>query len=103
MEIFLLGDVNVNFLSKSIHKEIKDIFVMHGLYQIVKLCELFTKIAGIIKNQAFKLRDFVWKAPSEPQNLFVFGYVSKVFVEKELRRLKRGKDAGSDNSSTKYP
>ena len=64
------------------------------------LCESFTKIAGTLKNQAFKLRDFVWEAPSTPnppQNSFAFGYVSKVFVEKELRGLKRGKAAGSDN------
>ena len=54
------------------------------------LCEFFTKTAGTHKNQAFKLIDFVWEVPSTldlPQNSFAFGYVSKVFVEKELRGL----------------
>ena len=37
MEIFFLGDINVNYLVKSSHKEIKELFITHGLHQLVKL------------------------------------------------------------------
>ena len=37
METFLLGDINVNYLVKSCHKEIKELFITHGLHQLVKL------------------------------------------------------------------
>ena len=37
METFLLGDINVNCLVKSSHKEIEELFVTHGLHQLVKL------------------------------------------------------------------
>ena len=37
METFLLGDINVNYLVKSSHKEIKELFITHGLHQLVKL------------------------------------------------------------------
>ena len=37
METFLLGDINVNYLVKSCHKEIKELFINHGLHQLVKL------------------------------------------------------------------
>ena len=37
METFLLGDINVNYLVKSSHKEIKELFITHGLYQLIKL------------------------------------------------------------------
>ena len=36
-ETFLLGDINVNYLVKSSHKEIKELFITHGLHQLVKL------------------------------------------------------------------
>ena len=37
VEMFLLGDINVNYLVKSSHKEIKELFITHGLHQPVKL------------------------------------------------------------------
>ena len=37
METILLGDTKVNYLVKSSHKEIKELFITHGLHQLVKL------------------------------------------------------------------
>ena len=37
MELFLLRDINVNYLVKSPHKEIKELFITLGLHQLVKL------------------------------------------------------------------
>ena len=37
METFYLGDINVNYLVKSSDKEIKELFITHGLHQLVKL------------------------------------------------------------------
>ena len=37
MESFLLGDINVNYLVKWYHKEIEELFITHGLHQLVKL------------------------------------------------------------------
>ena len=37
METFLLGDINVNYLAKLSYKEIKELFITHGLHQLVKL------------------------------------------------------------------
>ena len=37
METFLEGDINVNYLVKSSPKEIKELFITHGLHQLVKL------------------------------------------------------------------
>ena len=36
-EMFLLGDTNVNYFVKLCHKEIKELFINHGLHQLVKL------------------------------------------------------------------
>ena len=47
------------------------------------LCEFFTNIADNLKHKVFNLRDFIWEkpqTPDPPENLFTFGYVSKVFV-----------------------
>ena len=35
--MFLLGDININYLVKLCHKEIKQLFITHGLHQLVKL------------------------------------------------------------------
>lgn len=43
MEIFLLGDINVNFLTKTNHKELKSILITHGLDQIIKSPTRVTK------------------------------------------------------------
>ena len=45
METFLLGDINVNYLVKSSHKEIKELFITHGLHQLVKLPKCVTQEA----------------------------------------------------------
>ena len=37
IETFLLGDINVNYLVKSSHKEMKELFITHGLHQLVKI------------------------------------------------------------------
>ena len=37
METCLLENVNVNYLVKLSHKEIKELFITHGLHQLVKL------------------------------------------------------------------
>ena len=35
-EIILMGDLNINFLNNTDHREIKNIFLLHGLTQIIK-------------------------------------------------------------------
>ena len=58
METFLLGDINVNYLVKSSHKEIKELFITHGLHQLVKLPTLVTQETkssiDVIMTNAFK-------------------------------------------------
>ena len=64
------------------------------------LCKFFTNIAQSIKFKAFKLRNFAWEISPKlvtSEKLFTFGYVSRIFVEKELRSLKRRKAPGCDN------
>ena len=36
MEIMLMGDLNIDYLSNTDHREIKYIFLLHGLTQIIK-------------------------------------------------------------------
>jgi len=55
METILFGDMNVNYLVKSSHKVIKDLFVNHELDQLVKTPtritkELKTLIGAIMAN-----------------------------------------------------
>ena len=65
------------------------------------LCEFFTNVAVSLKNRAFKLRDFVWETPKAEKmatnQKFGFKYVSRIFVEKELKSLKRKSAAGWDD------
>ena len=65
------------------------------------LYELFTNVAVSLKNRAFKLRDFVWETPKAEKmatnQKFGFKYVSRIFVEKELKSLKRKSAAGWDD------
>ena len=65
------------------------------------LCEFFTNVAVSLKNRAFKLRDFVWETPKAEKmatnQKFGFKYVSRIFVEKELKSLKRKSAAGWDH------
>ena len=61
----------------------------------------FSGIVTKIKKIAFPLTDFVWryhqKRRLRTSSIFKFTYVSTVFVQKELRKLKRNKAAGTDN------
>ena len=66
-------------------------------------CTFFTNIAQNLKYETFKLRDFVWEkppTPTTPTKDFNFSYVSRIFVERELKSLKRRKATGSDDLPT---
>ena len=43
MEMLLLGDININYLVKLSHKEIKELFITHGHHQLVKLLSYVTQ------------------------------------------------------------
>ena len=64
-------------------------------------CRYFTNIARSLKEQSFPLQNFIWKTPVQiserTYRRFNFKYVSKIFVEKELKLLKKHKSAGLDN------
>jgi exonuclease III len=64
-------------------------------------CRYFSSIAKTLKEKTYPLRQFVWKPPfsieNRAQTTFQFGYVSTIFVERELRKLKRHKSTGIDN------
>jgi hypothetical protein len=64
-------------------------------------CKFFSNIAKSLKETTLPLQNFVWKLPvkilSKTNKRFKFGYVSKIFVEKELRSLKRHKATGLDD------
>ena len=64
-------------------------------------CEFFSSIAMKLKHTTFKLREFIWNPPTvvkqRTQQTFQFGYVSTIFVERELKKLKRKKATGFDN------
>ena len=60
----------------------------------------FTNIAQNLKHETFKLRNFIWeKSPtlSTPTKDFNFSYVSRIFIERELKSLKLRKAAGCDD------
>ena len=64
------------------------------------LCNFFSNVAHSLKSKAFKLRDFKWEMPKvQTSNFhsFHFAYVSRIFVERELKKLQRRKAAGIDN------
>ena len=64
------------------------------------ICTFFTNIAQNLKYETFKLRNFIWENPptlSKPTKNFTFSYVSRIFVERELKSLKRRKTAGCDD------
>lgn len=57
-------------------------------------------MAQSLKTKAFKLKTFAWGGPLPPSpsnHSFEFNNVSRFFVEKELKLLKRKKAAGCDN------
>ena len=64
------------------------------------ICTFLTNIAQNLKYETFKLRNFIWEKPptlSTPTTNFAFSYVSCIFVERELKSLKRRKAAGCDD------
>ena len=64
------------------------------------ICTFFTNIAQKFKYETFKLRNFIQEKPptlSTPTNNFNFCDVSLIFVEKELKSLKRRTAAGCDD------
>ena len=64
------------------------------------ICTFFTHIAQILKCETFKLTDFIWEKPpilSTPTKIFNFIYVSRIFVEREIKSLKRRKAAGCED------
>ena len=64
-------------------------------------CYYFSSVANALKKTALPLKNFVWGKPSQstrtPDTIFVFTHVSKIFVEKQLKSLKRKKAAGCDH------
>lgn len=73
----------------------------HNTATANSLCSFFTNVASSLKHTVFKLRNFVWEQPT-PSELFTnrqfkFNYVSRLFVEKQLKLLKRKSAAGWDD------
>ena len=63
-------------------------------------CTFFTNVASSLKRKSILLKNFVWHKPNVATRAspkFTFKYVSRVFVEKELKNLKRNKATGIDN------
>ena len=48
LETLLLGDINVNYLQKTSHKDLKNIFSSHGLKQLVKQPTRVKKVRNIL-------------------------------------------------------
>jgi len=69
--------------------------------KVSSMCTFFSNVAFQLKSSSIYLRDFVWSRPKRNglrtcQKLR-FQYVSKIFVEKQLRNLKRNKSTGGDD------
>ncbi|XP_057299458.1 uncharacterized protein LOC130630077 [Hydractinia symbiolongicarpus] len=67
-----------------------------------KFCRYFSDCARKLKDVAFPLRNLIWRytpiISTRTDKLFHFHYVTKVFVEKELKKsLKRKKATGADD------
>ena len=64
-------------------------------------CSYFSTIVQTLKGKIFLLTNTAWKMPkkssSRTDKVFRFKYVSKIFVEKELKSFKRKKATGLDN------
>ena len=70
-----------------------------------KICDFFTTIAGNLKKLSFPLRELIWEAPKTIKSVsatpaFAFTYVSTLFVEGELKKMKRTKSTGIDDLPT---
>ena len=66
-----------------------------------RYCSFFSSIAINIKKSSNQIKDYVWRKPTffplRTTKVFKFGYVSKIFVEKQLKLIKRKKATGVDN------
>ena len=64
-------------------------------------CSFFSTIANNLKHQSMKLRDFTWRKPKlnhiRTVAKFKLKEVSEVWVENQLKSLKRNKSTGPDN------
>ena len=60
----------------------------------------FSTAIRVLKSINLPLTDFIWRAPNQifdrTHKRFEFTYVSKLFIEKELKKLKRKKATGID-------
>ena len=65
------------------------------------LCNFFSKVAFQLKSSSYFLKDFVWSRPKHLSLItcktFKFKYVSRIFIEKQLKKLKRNKATGADD------
>ena len=66
-----------------------------------KFCSFFSKIARNLKERSLPLIDFIWRLPTRShlrcESQFRFTYVSKIYIERELKSLKRHKATGHDD------
>ena len=64
-------------------------------------CTFFSSVANNLKGKAIKLCNFTWKKlksnPIQTTSKFNFRLVNKIWVENQLRLLKRSKATGPDN------
>ena len=64
-------------------------------------CSFFTNVASTLKRNPLSLKDFIWCNPPKINETvspkFIFQYVPRIFIEKELKRLKRNKATGTDD------
>ena len=65
-----------------------------------RFCSYFSSCAQTLKTTAIPLKNFIWEyktdANANNDSIFVFNYVTKIFVEKELKALNRKKATGCD-------
>ena len=66
-----------------------------------RFCKFFSNIANELKEKSFPLTDSVWAScsdiPFRTEQIFCFTYVSKIFIEKELKTLNVHKATGIDD------
>ena len=66
-----------------------------------KFCHFFSNVARQLKENSLPLINFVWKSPDNSKkktdSIFKFEYVSKIYIQKELKSMKRFKATGYDN------
>ena len=67
-------------------------------------CSYFTNIVKTLKEKAIPLINFTWKQtsfiPIRTVRRFNFRYVSKIFVEKQIKKFPRKKETGVDDLPT---